>query len=95
MNKTEERILAALVNGTVSADQRRRILEIVNNSAPDHQETPHKALLRQSEVAKLLGCHRHTVRNLVKDGKLPVVRLRSLVRYPLDSVLAIARGEVD
>ena len=38
--------------------------------------------LSQAETAELLGVSRDTVKRMIRDGDLPVVRLRGSVRIP-------------
>ena len=41
-----------------------------------------KLALKQTEVAELLGVSPDTVKRMIRDGELPVVRLRGSVRIP-------------
>ena len=48
----------------------------------EHLRRLDRLALRQTEVAELLGVSRDTVKRMVRDGELPVVRLRGSVRIP-------------
>jgi excisionase family DNA binding protein len=50
-------------------------------------ETP-DALLTISGTARLLGLSRDTVREMVRDGDLPTVRIRTRSRIPIHAVRA-------
>lgn len=48
----------------------------------DHLRRLDKLALTQTEAAELLGISRDTVKRMIRDGELPVVRLRGSVRLP-------------
>ena len=47
-------------------------------------------LLKQADSGRLLGCSRHTIKRLVKDGALHPVQLRGATRYRRSELLALA-----
>jgi excisionase family DNA binding protein len=62
------------------------------NSVKLKEKKEPSLLLKQSEVARLYGCSRWTVRNLVRDGKLSPLNIRGVYRYRRSEVLAIVGG---
>lgn len=51
-------------------------------------------LIKPSEAARMLGCCRSTVHNLINSGRLASVRVTpKLIRVRRESVLAILRGD--
>jgi len=51
-------------------------------------------LLTSTELADALGVSLSTVRRMTRDGQIPCVRVRSLVRYHFEAVLVvIGRGQ--
>ena len=52
-------------------------------------------LLTASALAGALAVSLSTIRRMTRDGEIPVVRLRTLVRYDLDAVLAARVAEED
>ena len=45
-------------------------------------------LLTAPELAEALAVSLSTIRRMTRDGEIPVMRMRTLVRYDLDDVLA-------
>jgi len=43
--------------------------------------------LHKDDIAKYLGCHRHTVENLIKKGELRDQSMQALIEY--ERVLAV------
>lgn len=54
---------------------------------------PVKVVLTQAETARLLGCSRWTVRNLVRDESLNPVAIRGRLKFRRDDVLALVGGK--
>lgn len=44
-------------------------------------------LLSANELAEALGVSLSTVRRLTRDGQIPVIRVRSMVRYDISAVV--------
>lgn len=49
--------------------------------------TTERRLLTAAELAVALGVGLSTIRRMTRDGQVPVVRVRSLVRYDLEVVV--------
>jgi excisionase family DNA binding protein len=49
-------------------------------SEPKLRGAPRRSLLTAAEVAEILHVSTRSVRRLIKDGKLPIVRVRPAVR---------------
>ncbi|MEC0329334.1 helix-turn-helix domain-containing protein [Paenibacillus macerans] len=49
--------------------------------------------LTVTETAELIGVHRNTVYNLVREGQIPYVRVRDRILFHRDVVEAWLRGE--
>lgn len=47
-----------------------------------------KRLLTAQEMAEVMAVSLSTVRRMTRYGEIPVVRVRTLVRYDLDDVMA-------
>jgi excisionase family DNA binding protein len=50
-------------------------------------------LMTVSDVAALLAVSACTVRRMERDGQLPCIRFRGLLRFDADDVLAAVKGE--
>ncbi|WP_423804195.1 helix-turn-helix domain-containing protein [Paenibacillus macerans] len=46
-----------------------------------------------TETAELIGVHRNTVYNLVREGQIPYVRVRDRILFHRDVIEAWLRGE--
>jgi len=60
------------------------------SSAPINDDLP--TVMTADEVAALLRVDRKTVYDAVKDGTLPALRLRKVIRFCRDEVLQFLRG---
>ena len=49
-------------------------------------DSNHPRLLTAEELAEALAVSLSTIRRMTRDGDLPVVRVRTLVRYEFDDV---------
>ena len=47
-------------------------------------------LVTQAKAAKILGCSRFTIRNMVLDGTLPPVTIRGALRYRISELRHLA-----
>lgn len=63
-----------------------------NNFSICTQTKDHTELCDTKAIAKALGCHPHTVYNLIKSGRIPYVRLGGAYRFNLAEVLAARMG---
>ena len=92
MTAGDQRILKAIVNGSLTEAQRKDILGILANGGASE---PQPLLLTQAEVARQLRCSRFTIRKLVKEGRLkPVFLTPDLARYRTEDVQLIAAGGI-
>jgi len=55
--------------------------------------SPRARLLTAAEVAEILRISLRSVRRLIKDGKLPIVRIGRLVRIQPEALAAFIDGE--
>ena len=60
------------------------------SGAPTNNDLP--AVMTADEVAALLRVNRKTVYDAVKDGTLPALRLRKVIRFCREEVLEFLRG---
>lgn len=59
-------------------------------AAPSQQQEQY---LTVSEVAAMLNLAEHTVRHLIRDGKLPSLRLsEKIIRVPASGISALVQG---
>lgn len=86
-----------MLHGIIAADnsltprERQFLLDIASGHEPQ-ASSPRPQLLRQMEVAKILGVSRVTVWRMTKDSILrPVEILPGTIRYPLGEVEELAK----
>jgi len=59
----------------------------VDKSRPKHrQATATKTLVTTAMLAAVFGVHPQTIYKLVREGRIPAVRLRSALRFDIDEV---------
>ena len=96
MNSAARRIVQSTLVAVraVDPDGAEQLSAALAQVGDKRKDKPESLLLTQSEAARLYGCSRWTIRNLVRDGKLHPVRLRGAVKYRRSELLALA-GEAD
>jgi excisionase family DNA binding protein len=62
-------------------------------SGPNPPRTSRRPLLTAAEVARILNISIRQVRRLIKDGKLPIVRVGRAVRIRPESLDKLIDGE--
>lgn len=67
-------------------------LELCADSTLEYPMIREHRLLTAGELADALSVSVGTVRRMTRDGQIPAIRVRSLVRYDLDAVLAAVGG---
>ena len=61
-------------------------------SDPNPPRTLRRSLLTAAEVAEMLSVSLRSVRRLIKDGKLPIVRVGRAVRIRPEALEALIEG---
>jgi excisionase family DNA binding protein len=62
-------------------------------SGPKLPRTSRRSLLTADEVAEILNVSTRSVRRLIKDGKLPIVRVGRAVRIRPEALETLIDGE--
>jgi excisionase family DNA binding protein len=57
-----------------------------------HSESPQPLLIGKKEAAHLLGVSKRTIENLLRDGALPLRRVRCRTLIPYQAVVDFASG---
>lgn len=65
---------------------------IITMNAADRPVEP--AYLDRGQVAQYLGVSTVTVDRMIRDGRLPVIRIGRRVKFARDAVLAAMRGQL-
>ena len=89
MRATDQRILQAIVSGTLTDAQRRAITDIVAGGVTDNDRL--SLLLSQAQAARALNISRFTFYRLEKLGKVkPIFLTADLKRYRRSDIEMVA-----